>query len=128
MAFLDFVSSLSYAQLGVIVGLLAAYTIYGAVWRLYFSPISHIPGPKLAALTWWYEFYYDIILGGQYVFKTVELHKKYGPIIRVNPEEVHIGDSDFFPELYPTSNRRRDKWRFNTRQFGADGRLFLDEH
>ena len=28
-----------------------AYTIYGAIWRLYLSPIAHFPGPRLAALT-----------------------------------------------------------------------------
>lgn len=40
----------------VVVGSL--YLVYnviaGAIYRLYFSPISHIPGPKLAALTFWY--------------------------------------------------------------------------
>lgn len=103
------------------VGLLAAYTLYGAIWRLYLSPIAHIPGPRLAALTWLYEFYYDIVLGGQYVFKMVDMHKQYGPIIRINPYEVHINDPDFHPHLYPTSSRRRDRWAFFTKQFGADG-------
>ncbi len=27
------------------------YAIYTAIWRLYFSPIAHFPGPRLAALT-----------------------------------------------------------------------------
>ncbi|KAK0749537.1 cytochrome P450 CYP542B3 [Schizothecium vesticola] len=103
------------------VGLVAAYTLYGVFWRLHLSPIAHIPGPRLAALTWWYEFYYDIVLGGQYVFKMADLHKQYGPIIRINPYEVHINDPDFFPHLYPTSTRRRDRWLFFTRQFGAEG-------
>jgi hypothetical protein len=49
-----------------------------AVRRLYLHPLAHIPGPKLAALTWWYEFYYDIIQPGQYVFHIQELHKQYG--------------------------------------------------
>jgi hypothetical protein len=29
-----------------------AYTAALAVYRIYFHPISHIPGPKLAALTY----------------------------------------------------------------------------
>ncbi|KAK0615773.1 cytochrome P450 [Bombardia bombarda] len=121
MTVADILSSSPYAHLVVAISLIVTvYALYGAVWRLYLSPISHVPGPKLAALTWWYEFYYDIILGGQYTFKIIELHRTYGPIIRINPYEIHIGDPEFHSELYPTSNRRRDKWRFYTKQFGAD--------
>jgi hypothetical protein len=29
------------------------YTIYGAIYRLYLSPLSKFPGPKIAALTSW---------------------------------------------------------------------------
>jgi hypothetical protein len=55
-----------------------------AIRRLFFHPVAHIPGPRLAALTWWYEFYFDVIQHGRYVFKIQELHKQYGgsPIIR----------------------------------------------
>ncbi|KAK3951944.1 cytochrome P450 [Pseudoneurospora amorphoporcata] len=94
-------SSLTHLLLIAIPPLLVLYTIYVAIYRLYLSPLASIPGPRLAALTQWYEFYYDIILPGQFVFKTVELHKKYGPIIRVNPWEVHISDPDFYREFLP---------------------------
>jgi hypothetical protein len=49
-----------------------------AVRRLYFSPISHFPGPKLAAITLLYEIYYDVYLGGKFTLHLQALHGKYG--------------------------------------------------
>ena len=57
---------------------LAIYTLYGGIWRLYLSPVAHIPGPRFAALTFWNEFYYDVVLGGKYTWKLLDYHKKYG--------------------------------------------------
>ena len=54
------------------------YTVYGVVYRLYFSPIARFPGPRLAALTFWYEFYFDVIKRGSYVWEIQEMHKIYG--------------------------------------------------
>lgn len=59
---------------------LVIYLIGLGVYRLYFSPIAKFPGPKLAALTLWYEFYHDVVRGGQYVFKIDELHEQYGMV------------------------------------------------
>lgn len=84
-----------------------AYLFLLSIYRLYLHPLRHIPGPKLAALTGWYETYYDVIQPGQYNFKLLDLHKKYGPILRVNPEEVHIADPDFLGEIY--NARKRNK-------------------
>jgi hypothetical protein len=61
-----------------IAALLSLLTVVGALRRLYFHPLAHIPGPKLAALTWWYEFYYDVVQQGRYIFKIQELHRQYG--------------------------------------------------
>ncbi len=46
--------------------------------RLFLSPLAHIPGPKLAALTSWYEFYYDVVKPGRFVWKIKDLHAEYG--------------------------------------------------
>ena len=46
--------------------------------RLFLSPLAHIPGPKLAALTSWYEFYYDVVKPGKFVWKIKDLHAEYG--------------------------------------------------
>lgn len=56
----------------------ASYTLYGLFWRLFLSPIAKIPGPKLAAATFWYEFYYDVVKGGQYVYQIEKMHQQYG--------------------------------------------------
>jgi hypothetical protein len=49
-------------------------------YRLFLHPLAKFPGPKLAAITRYYEAYYDVIQNGQYTFKIVELHKKYGKL------------------------------------------------
>lgn len=45
---------LIYPSLFVLAITLLYQVIAGAIYRLFYSPISHIPGPKIAALTFWY--------------------------------------------------------------------------
>ncbi|PYH79528.1 hypothetical protein BO82DRAFT_288650, partial [Aspergillus uvarum CBS 121591] len=92
-----------------------------AIRRLYFHPIAHIPGPRLAALTWWYEFYFDAIQPGQYVFKIQKLHRQYGPIIRVTPDEIHINDVGFLDTVYAPATARRDKYDYQLRSLRIPG-------
>ncbi len=54
--------------------------VYGAFYRLYLSPLAKFPGPKLAALTLWYEFYHDVIKGGKYTWEIAKMHERYGKI------------------------------------------------
>ncbi|KAG6297617.1 hypothetical protein E4U46_005759 [Claviceps purpurea] len=117
MAIRDLLSALSWQQMTALAcGVWILYAIVVAVQRLYLSPIAHIPGPRLAALTQYYEFYYDIILGGKYTFKILELHKQYGPVVRISPWEVHVGEPDFQDDLYGGPTRPRDKWQFWAKQ------------
>ena len=59
-------------------GLATVYTLGSAVYRLVFSQLAGFPGPKLAAATYWYEFYYDCIRQGKFVFEIERMHRKYG--------------------------------------------------
>ena len=54
------------------------YFVALALYRLYFSPLAKFPGPKWAALTFWVEFYHDVIRRGQYSFEINKMHEKYG--------------------------------------------------
>jgi hypothetical protein len=49
-----------------------------ALYRLFFHPLRHIPGPLLARLTYFYQFHYDVVLGGTMSKELPKLHEKYG--------------------------------------------------
>ncbi|KAF7196866.1 Cytochrome P450 monooxygenase [Pseudocercospora fuligena] len=99
-----------------------------AASRLFLSPLSHIPGPKIVAFTQVYEFYFDIVLGGRYTWEIERLHKKYGPIIRISPYELHISDPEFIGEVYG-NGKIRDRWKWALGMFGIDsGMLTTSEH
>jgi hypothetical protein len=55
------------------VGLAAA-----GFYRIYLHPLAKFPGPKLAALSHWYEAYYDVLKKGKYTFEIGRMHQKYG--------------------------------------------------
>ncbi|KAK9442995.1 Cytochrome P450 [Metarhizium brunneum] len=115
--------------LAVVFVVCLGYATVLAVQRLWLSPIAHIPGPRLAALTQYYELYYDIVLGGKYTFKIMELHKEYGSVVRINPWEVHVRQHDFHSDLFGGPTRPRQKWKFWTKQFGApDSSLATIDH
>ena len=82
---LEFVEQMAFSSgltlqqtIGVAFGTLVVYAATLVVYRLYLSPLSKFPGPRLAASTFWYEFYYDVVKLGQYTWKIGELHKQYG--------------------------------------------------
>ncbi|RAK96671.1 cytochrome P450 [Aspergillus ibericus CBS 121593] len=88
---------------------IATFYISRTFYRLYFHPLSKIPGPKLTAITRLYEFYYDVICDGKFLFQIEKMHQQYGPIVRINPREVHISDPSFYDEIYASSSRKRNR-------------------
>lgn len=98
-----------------IFSLLSTYLVLLTLYRLFLHPLAHIPGPKLAAITQWFEFYYDVLLVGQYQNQFMRWHEKYGPIIRINPNELHCIDPAFIDTIYAGggSGKKRDKDVFN---------------
>lgn len=61
----------------IIVALLSSYLAL-ILHRLLLSPIAGFPGPKLAAASGWYEFYYDVLKPGIYIYEIEKMHEKYG--------------------------------------------------
>ncbi|KAF3045052.1 hypothetical protein E8E12_006351 [Didymella heteroderae] len=109
----------SVGALPVLAAALLTYAVALVIYRLYLHPLARFPGPRIAAVTSWYEGYYEIVKNGQYSRKISKLHDEYGPIIRVTPHELHIRDSYFFEEFY-AKNLHLDKEGWDVR-FGTEG-------
>jgi hypothetical protein len=72
------------------------YLVLRAIYRVTFHPLASFPGPRLAALTSTYAGSYDLPYGSSFCKKLPELHDKYGPIVRIMPNQLHIRDMDSF--------------------------------
>ncbi|RFU78097.1 cytochrome p450 [Trichoderma arundinaceum] len=104
------------------------YLVLVPIYRLTLHPLARFPGPKIAAVTRYYEAYYDLVLKGQYTWKIEQLHKQYGPIIRISPYELHVDDPTFFEQLY-RHDGRWDKYAWATNGFGAPGAtIYTSDH
>lgn len=84
--------------LAALATLSVAYLVYHFCWSLFFSPLARIPGPKSFAfsrLTLAYEDY-----KGTRTRKLNELHRKYGPVVRVGPNEVAFDSLSALRTIY----------------------------
>ncbi|KAL9094343.1 MAG: hypothetical protein Q9165_003484 [Trypethelium subeluteriae] len=116
------------SMVGPVLALSVFFVVATAIYRLFLHPLAKFPGPRLAALTRWYEGYYDVIKNGQYEFKIQELHRIYGPIVRISPYELHIDDPSFFNEIYRRDGRW-DKYDFSTKAQTIPGAaVFTADH
>lgn len=74
--------SLSYSKPTIVIvcGVSLALACVAAliVYRLYLHPLSAFPGPTIAAVTGWYETYYDVFMRGKVLDKLEVLHRRYG--------------------------------------------------
>ena len=47
-----------------------------------------------------------------------------GPIVRINPYELHVAAPDFIYQLYPTAAKNVEKWSWSAGMFGSTGMTF----
>ncbi|KAL5391744.1 hypothetical protein DPSP01_001033 [Paraphaeosphaeria sporulosa] len=87
-------------------GMLVAATVllaivhraYLAVYRLYLSPLSTIPGPKLWAIS--SIPYHVTTIRGNMHLRLVDFTKQYGPTIRVSPNHIAFTSPQAFKDIY----------------------------
>ena len=80
-----------------------AYGLILTVYRLFFSPLSAVPGPKLAAVTRLWILYHDC--KDRRTDTIVKLHRKYGPVVRLGPSEVSFTSTSAVKDIYTGAGR-----------------------
>ncbi|KAK6538438.1 hypothetical protein TWF694_010023 [Orbilia ellipsospora] len=101
---------LGYASRGIIPAICAYLFLFiplRFVYRVYFDPLSKIPGPKLRLISDSATRLHSVITGGygRFVFDLREMHEQYGPIVRVFSNEVHINDIDTYNQIYKVGTK-----------------------
>lgn len=94
----------SFSNLGLgtwiitILGSFVAYTLF----KVISDPLRDIPGPFLARFTrLWYVFE---LYKGNFERTNIELHKKYGGIVRIAPNQYSIDDFEGARAIYGHGN------------------------
>lgn len=72
--------------------------VVAAVYRLYFAPLSRIPGPWITAITSWWLIFHEF--KGDRTVTLDALHKQYGPVVRISPSEVSFNSRSALKEIY----------------------------
>ena len=75
-----------------ILGVSMIYLILRSVYRLTYHPLAKFPGPRWAAITPMYAGLYDLSFKTSFCKQLPALHARYGPIIRIRPNELHVLD------------------------------------
>ncbi|KAI1873310.1 uncharacterized protein JN550_003563 [Neoarthrinium moseri] len=96
-----------------------AYLVLRCVYNVYFHPLRKIPGPWMAAMTPFSDFWHDAVKSGNYLWEIRKMHEKYGPIIRINPNEVHIDDPEYYQNVYAGGVHRINKDSSTVAGFGV---------
>lgn len=74
----------------------------------YDTPLRDVPGPWFASCSPLYRFWYAVVKGN-YHFDLTELHRKYGDVVRIAPNEVSIWDPEAVAEIYSPGERAYPK-------------------
>lgn len=78
--------------------LIFQYALIRAIYNVYFHPLSKIPGPRAWSAT---RFpFVRALLRGTIVHDFQRLHTRYGPVIRIAPDEVTFAQEEAWADIF----------------------------
>ncbi|KAH7091937.1 cytochrome P450 monooxygenase-like protein [Paraphoma chrysanthemicola] len=82
-----------------------AYAVYSVIYNVYFHPLAKFPGPPVAKTTIYWKAYVECVQQRSFCHVLVELHKQYGSVVRVAPNELHFANPQAYHDIYNNKNR-----------------------
>jgi hypothetical protein len=84
--------------LGMLALGLMGHFVWGIVYNLYFHPLRKFPGPLLArasniSFSYWFH-------GGRQPYKILDLHLKYGPVVRIAPNDLAFNSAQSWKDIH----------------------------
>lgn len=77
---------------------IVGFVVLQAIYSIFFHPLRNVPGPFAAKLTelWRTRKYFQ----GNWHNDILDLHRKYGPVVRIAPNEVAFVDKEALIKVY----------------------------
>lgn len=69
------------------------------IYRVFFHPLSQFPGPKFYAASY-LPYLYQNKIAGTFVKDMLKMHERYGPIVRIAPNQLAIDGSIGWSEVF----------------------------
>ncbi|RFU30817.1 hypothetical protein B7463_g5524, partial [Scytalidium lignicola] len=79
-------------------GLSFCYIFGLVIYRVYFHPLAAFPGPKISAIT--YIPYLWNLMEGYQIDHVGRLHKEYGDVVRIGPNQLSFTNADAWKDIY----------------------------
>ena len=90
--------ALEWQSFSFLLASLALWVIGRWFYNIYFHPLARYPGPKLAAMSYWWQVYVEVIKKQSLSLKLQELHLVYGkhrhPDIPLQWSDSHESEGD----------------------------------
>lgn len=74
------------------------YPLYKVTYNLYFDPLAHFPGPRSWSATR-LPFIHSLLTGA-IVHDVEKLHRKYGPVVRIAPNEISFAKAEAWVDIF----------------------------
>ncbi|KAI1281078.1 putative cytochrome P450 [Xylaria sp. FL0933] len=92
-------TSNSLSALAILVAALSVIYVFShVIYNLYWHPLSKYPGPFLGRSTLLWRFYH--VVSGRWHRRIDEQHKRYGPVVRVSPNELSFASIESWRDIY----------------------------